>query len=134
MLLLDFAKGLALLFVQGRLAGSQIVGDTTCLGPSGSVQSQCQRLYGGAQYHTLPICQSPDVLTIERCIAQPFLASLSIPACDQAVFGAKYPKPYLECISEHSGVAFKNQCNHCVCACNGYSLCTKMGCVAPPMP
>ncbi|KAJ1669488.1 hypothetical protein GGF38_002220, partial [Coemansia sp. RSA 25] len=89
------------------------------------------RLYGGARYRSLPVCLPPHNLTVEACISQADPTALNISACDEAVSGSKYPEAYLKCISEHSGVAFKVECNHCRCACNGYSMCTKMACLGP---
>ncbi|KAJ2331777.1 hypothetical protein GGI00_003101, partial [Coemansia sp. RSA 2681] len=113
MQLRDIVKGLTLLFARNSLAVSEIDRDIGCQGANGTTLAQCQRLYGGARYRSLPACLPPHNLTVEACIAQADPTALNISACDEAVSGSKYPEAYLKCISEHSGVAFKVECNHC---------------------
>ncbi|KAJ1917143.1 hypothetical protein GGI16_002892 [Coemansia sp. S142-1] len=129
----DIVKGLALLFMRNGLAADEVGGDDGCQGVNGTTLVQCQRLYGGARYRDLPICQSSSNLTVATCISQPDSTSLDIPPCDLDVSGSKYPEAYLKCISEHSGVSFKIECNHCRCTCNGYAMCTKMACLGPSL-
>ncbi|ORX68916.1 hypothetical protein DL89DRAFT_267956 [Linderina pennispora] len=102
-----------------------------CAGANNSTLAQCQRLYGGKQYSTLPDCIDAAELPISKCLEEAVVQSLGIPACDIGRFDSNYPARYLSCISRNGGRSYYDGCNWCTCTCTGLSACTRRACITP---
>lgn len=119
------------LLVGNEMVRSAVSAPTTtgCQGINGTTSIQCQRLYGGTQYTAIPVCISSSELPLVQCLNQLGPDVLNIVPCSSSVFGSEYPRDYLQCITDHSGVSYLKECNICSCMCNGLSRCTKKGCI-----
>ncbi|KAJ1662875.1 hypothetical protein IW140_005398 [Coemansia sp. RSA 1813] len=129
-------EGLLLLASWHNSHGEQLkpsyITEEKCHGHNGTYEAQCIRLYGGTGAKAIPDCtdlaQGFD-LSIDGCLMNVGKESLKIRGCNIAKFNSEFPPAYKQCIVDNSGAAYKNDCNDCVCQCNGYSICTKKGCI-----
>ncbi|KAJ2656462.1 hypothetical protein IWW48_005025 [Coemansia sp. RSA 1200] len=118
---------------KGEQQNTSSTGDD-CHGYNTTYVAQCLRLYGGTEFKNIPNCavsynKQKLELSVDGCLENVGNSTLNIPGCNASKFGTEFPQPYKQCISDHSGVVYKIDCNDCVCQCNGYSMCTKKGCV-----
>ncbi|KAI9500783.1 hypothetical protein BX070DRAFT_57903 [Coemansia spiralis] len=138
MLINTFVKGLLLMesWRHGNNKPTKANNDTKlCQGANITYTAQCRRLYGGVEFKMLPKCTPKEAAhgdpTIDTCLQSVDNKEFNIMACNSTMFGSEFPQAYKQCIAAHSGVSYMNDCNICLCQCNGYSICTKRGCVHP---